>query len=267
MKYRPIDLRAHEVRGILAGRQTQIRRVMKPQPSKQLLDDYEEIRIKYGINTTDGQMIADCFPLRFGAVGDRLWVQETWQYYDWNEEGEPCIRFSADNSTTWPEPGLDAWEDKLVDVWADLSRTENYSIDNRASDRRWRPSIHMPRWASRITLEVTAVRVERLHDISEADAWAEGCEPGENDEYGRTFPAEVDHGNGCTESWDCAKDWYADRWDSIRASNRPNLPERASSRRYARVKAWLDKHPDTASWAANPWVWVIEFTRVQGGAE
>lgn len=242
MKYRPIDLRAHEVRGILAGRQTQIRRVMKPQPSKQLLDDYEEIRIKYGINTTDGQMIADCFPLRFGAVGDRLWGRETWDYHvhaldELNEKDGPFV------------------------YWADP-----FSHQDRISSR-WRSPIHMPRWASRITLDVVNVRVESLQDISEADAWAEGCEPGENDEYGRTFPAEVDHGNGCTESWDCAKDWYADRWDSIRASNRPNLPERASSRRYARVKAWLDKHPDTASWAANPWVWVIEFTRVQGGAE
>ena len=89
----------------------------------------------------------------------------------------------------------------------------------------WRPSIHMPRAASRITLEVTGVRVERLQDISEADAIAEGC--------GMLKPYS-DH----WQHRDVAKEEYRLLWESI---NGPG------------------------SWDANPWVWVIEFRRVEGG--
>jgi hypothetical protein len=215
MKCRPIIFSAPMVRAILDGRKTQTRRVARPVRHPDLGNIY-----------TPGALVLEHEPRHvieracpYGKPGDRLWVRETWQYYDWNEEGEPCIRFSADNSTTWPEPGLDAWEDKLVDVWADLSRTENYSIDNRASDRRWRPSIHMPRWASRITLEVTGVRVERLQDISDHDALAEGA-----DQIG-------DCDGACVAG-------FRRRLEYIHG------PE---------------------SWDANPWVWVIEFKRVEGG--
>lgn len=94
----------------------------------------------------------------------------------------------------------------------------------------------MPRWASRITLEVTGVRVERLQDISEADAWAEGCTPGTLDDNGDPFPAEEPHPSGIgTRGWDSARDWYADLWEAINGEG---------------------------SWDANPWVWVVEFERV-----
>jgi hypothetical protein len=94
----------------------------------------------------------------------------------------------------------------------------------------------MPRWASRITLDVIGVRVERLQGISEADAWAEGCERGAPWDNGQGhFPAERDLGGGSSEGWDNARDWYADLWDSINGSG---------------------------SWDANPWVWVVEFRRL-----
>lgn len=89
--------------------------------------------------------------------------------------------------------------------------------------RPWKPSIHMPRWASRLTLEITDVRVERVQDISEKDAWSEGA-PSVEGEY----PSNND------ASWEFARDWFADLWDSI--NNKPG-------------KAWAD----------NPWVWVILF--------
>jgi hypothetical protein len=85
-------------------------------------------------------------------------------------------------------------------------------------DVKWKPSIHMPRWASRITLKITGVRVERLNEISRGDAMAEGC-PHSNLAYGQ---------NPC--------DWFHELWESI------NGPE---------------------SWAANPWVWVVEFQKVE----
>jgi hypothetical protein len=66
------------------------------------------------------------------------------------------------------------WQDRLLDTWADLSRPENIAIDGKAADRRWRPNIHIPRWASRLTLENTEVRVERVQDITLDDMLAEG---------------------------------------------------------------------------------------------
>lgn len=117
----------------------------------------------------------------------------------------------------------------------------------------WTPSIHMPRAASRITLEITGVRVERLQVISEADALAEGVRAGQ---------WEYDNGEG-TES---ALESYECLWEYINSKSRPKLPKNPHSKRYARVKNWLETHPDTTSWSANPLVWVIEFKVVKGGA-
>jgi hypothetical protein len=97
----------------------------------------------------------------------------------------------------------------------------------------WRPSIHMPRWASRLTLSVTEVRVQRLQEITEEDAWAEGCKPGELNDRGEPFPAEERHPKGGTTGWDSARDWYADLWNSLHG-------------------------PD--AWDANPWVVAVSFT-------
>lgn len=98
----------------------------------------------------------------------------------------------------------------------------NYAADWLHGPIRWTPSIHMPRWASRITLEITGVRVERLQDISEADLEAEGIQ--------ELIDKGVNHdGTPCGT--------YQVLWDSLNG-------------------------PD--SWAANPWVWIVEFKRVEG---
>lgn len=207
MKYRSIDLRQHEVRGILAGRQTQIRRVLKPQPSPELLADYADIRTRYGSNVTDGQMIADCFPCRFGQPGDRLWGRETFS-------GPHCMDASSGTAAVPPAK------------WGESSRIW-YWADGNPDEGDWtrpRPSILMPRWASRITLEITGVRVERLQDISEADAIAEGIQ--------ELIDAGVDHDG-------TPRDTFRKLWESI---NGPG------------------------SWDANPWVWVVEFKRIESGA-
>lgn len=161
MKERPILFSGAMVRAILDGRKTQTRRVAKEFAGRDDLD-----------------LILRRFPHQngcpYGAPGDRLWVREAWQYYDWSEDGEPCIRYAADNAVAWPQIPAERDAQRLIDIWAGLSAPENVAIDGWARDRRWRPSIHMPRWASRITLEIESVRVERLQDISEADAEAEG---------------------------------------------------------------------------------------------
>ncbi len=109
----------------------------------------------------------------------------------------------------------------------------SYEADGNPLNGRFRQGMHMPRWASRITLEITNVRAERLQDISEEDAWAEGCKRGELDDRGNPFPAEeIDPSGKFSTGWDYARDWFADLWDGI------NGPE---------------------SWDQNNWVWVITF--------
>jgi hypothetical protein len=155
--------------------------------------------------------------------GDRLYVREAhslWADADsahaaqWIEgSNDPCI-YRADYK---PETGSEA-----------------------IGGSGWRPSIHMPRWASRLTLTVTEVRVQRLQEISEADAWAEGCKPGELNARGEPFPAEEPHAKGGTIGWDNAVDWYADLWNSLHG-------------------------PD--AWEANPWVVAVSFTVQRGNID
>jgi hypothetical protein len=238
MKERPILFSAPMVRAILAGTKTQTRRAVKPSPewtepgtAWKFSEDGHSGPGWYAYNEDYPEEGALFYRCPYGQPGDLLWVREAWQYYNWTDEGEPCIRYSADNATAWPEAGTEAWADKLVDVWEILSREDNYTIDNCARDRRWRPSIHMPRWASRITLEVVSVRVERLADISKDDAMAEG------------IVLQPDGGFGLADSthynFSDPTDSYCSLWESINGDG---------------------------SWLSNPWVWAVEFKRVKGGA-
>lgn len=217
---RPILFSAPMVRAILDGRKTQTRRVVKPQPR------FDRLGLTAAGWARD-ECGRWCFPnaapeLRvhcpYGAPGDRLWVRETWAAfttpsYECNESDEVDCS-PAEMRREW--------------LWLDRSNIV-YSADEGNAPERWRPSIHMPRWASRITLEVTAVRVERLHAISEADAKAEGCES-DIDIAGR-----LPHGAQLPTRLRNSRDEFRDLWDSINGERAP--------------------------WSANPWVWVVEFER------
>lgn len=154
MKERPILFSGPMVRAILEGRKTQTRRVVKARHFPKLE--------KFLGGVLDGKW--NLIPLPYGEPGDRLWVRETWQV-DYVErhgltDDYACVRYVADNlSQVHNAPGE---EDRY------------YSLAGKARDRSL-PSIHMPRWASRITLEIVNVRVERLQDISPSDALAEGA--------------------------------------------------------------------------------------------
>lgn len=174
------------IQALLAGRKTQTRRIVNPQPTigysgNPRWGTYEGRRLpnvpKRAVGGTEvsvHDLISEYCP--YGQPGDRLWVRETWQAMcdvtgDELDENVPCLW----NEFPCPKPTdgtvLYAATDpplNMVDRW------------------RWNPSIHMPRWASRLTLEITAVRLERLHDISEADAQAEGARRAWERQYGYT---------------------------------------------------------------------------------
>jgi len=179
VKERPILFSGEMVRAILAGNKTMTRRVMKPQPVKAegLADDGNDLwiwaeRKRYGAVTSwaEPDTMADEWTLGacpYGKVGDRLWVRETWR-----------------NLT-------------LAEIDTRLRPYTQYRASEPVNELlKWKPSIFMPRWVSRILLEVTGVRVERVQATSEDDAVAEG------------YPA------GCGIP---PLDWYADLWDTINA--------------------------------------------------
>lgn len=163
MKERPILFSAPMVRAILAGRKTQTRRICKPQP-----DGYWN----KATNTFSHVYQAGYMPwwqlgginhkCPYGSPGDRLWVRETWaiaSIYDHLPPSAVCIDLPKG-------PGRPPTKVK-------------YPATDAINGIRRRPSIHMPRWASRLTLEILNVCTEPLHDITEHDAWSEGCRDSE----------------------------------------------------------------------------------------
>lgn len=191
MKERPIIFNADMVEAILDGRKIQTRRVLTSRHIK-LINAAAHIGECYPLedNHDDSQLYYRQF-CPFGQIGDRLWVRETWwqagygarpypesDEYEW--VGSKRAHYAVDGPPP-NEPNSDY-----------PSGLKNGSFSAANPNRVWRkrPSIHMPRWASRINLEVTNVRVERLKDISEEDAIAEGCDYPEVGGMGWKFKAD-----------------------------------------------------------------------------
>lgn len=219
MKELPILFSAPMVRAILSGQKTQTRRLVKPQPTEFGLKWVTDCEGDFATWQDSGLLIDeysdDGGPCQracpYGKPGDRLWVRETWAKNE-GSAGGCCYR--ADHG------GACAYE--AHDLGKGL-------VTHKVS--KWKPSIHMPRWASRITLEITGVRVERLQDISEADAIAEGCFKNHNGYYwGGPHP---EYG---TKQMATPVSAFRDLWESINS---------------------------TGSWESNPWVWAVEFKRIQ----
>lgn len=180
---KPILMNAFNVRAILTGRKTQTRRVIKSWIGADITDVPSSYRGFWrGMNKRIGTWVTESTKCPYGQPGDQLWVRET----QWINGG-----YVASDPPNFPREGKT-------------------------------PSIHMPRWASRLTLELTDVRVERVQDISEADAQREGWDISNLPEG---------HCYDCTHH---ARDWFHGLWDSINAKQ-------------------------GFGWDTNPWVWVIEF--------
>lgn len=189
---RPILFSGPMVCAILGNRKTQTRRVVKPRET--LCIGHDKLRI-----------------CSYGNVGDALWVRETWccqmdnGMFVYDDKGTHLCHYAADG----------------VEVIADDGDGgQKYRKDGTEASP-WRPSIYMPRWASRITLEITAIRVERLNSITEEDALAEG------------FTAWTHR----TEGQITARCGFMELWEKINGK----------------------RHP----WESNPFVWVIEFQRIE----
>lgn len=220
IKERPILFSAPMVRAILEGRKTVTRRVMKSQPDADATITVESYNVAvtnrhgdqeagpeiFGAWWRDGESGCKC---PYGKPGDRLWVRETSLINDFRDGGVPEAE-RADCQIIYRADGTPDWEgeEELI---------------------RWRPSIHMPRWASRILLEITDVRVERLQDISEEQAKAEGV---------RIYTDHAELGD-----W-----WHVEGIETYSADPRKSFE-----------LLWSSVGGD---WQANPWVWVVEFKRV-----
>lgn len=203
---------AEMVRALLSGRKTQTRRIIKPQPEATLSGSLSGKWLSKPLNGLLLPKIEDiAIHCPFGVVGDRIWVRETFQgpLFDYDLMDSYCK-----DPTPFEKPEFCVYKADGVPA------PEFYDADDELHCC-WRPSIHMPRWACRILLEITNVRVERLKSISDGDAIREGCSTAD------------------MMSGDCVADVFARLWASIYGSD---------------------------SWNANPWVWVIEFKRVEGGA-
>lgn len=176
VKERGMIFNAEMVRAILDGRKTQTRRPIKWKQTR-CTEIGERDDGSYWPWSEDYENCCDYWhPCPFGAVGERIWVRET-----------------------WVEAGASAPDLKLYRANYPDHVPSHYENVPPVEEIRWTPSIHMPRWASRITLEITGVRVERLNSISNESARAEG------------YPVEraVDGGN--SDPWL----WFRDLWDRI----------------------------------------------------
>ncbi|WP_262382806.1 morphogenetic protein, partial [Klebsiella pneumoniae] len=210
---------AEMVRAILDGRKTQTRRPVKfPVHDKNL-------GCELAGNELAGELSAGNYlNSAFGKPGDRIWVRETFQgpLFDYD-----LMDSYSKDPTPFEKPEFCVYKADGVPA------PEFYDADDELHCC-WRPSIHMPRWASRILLEITDVRVERLNAISEEDATAEGVPPAGSllPDYPGTFL--TPKGDFAT-----AKVAFQRLWESIYGEE---------------------------SWKANGWVWVISFKRIEGGA-
>lgn len=245
MTERGLIFNAEMVRAILDGRKTQTRRIVKGTDGavkfcKEWDINGEEIFVVLGEKDHTGMNpVLGAISCPFGAVGDRIWVRETWATLgnedgccvDW--EGNLCKGDERSTARIYrasceQRPGdYGLWSIPDDAYWKPHTKEHKF-------EGAWRPSIHMPRWASRILLEITDVRVERLNAISEEDATAEGVPPAGSllPDYPGTFL--TPKGDFAT-----AKVAFQRLWESIYGEE---------------------------SWKANSWVWVIEFKRVEGGA-
>lgn len=178
MKERPILFSGEMVRAILDGRKTQTRRVIKPSIIQNIDVERDKTFTLDSIiyDLMDGLKVIDVCP--YGKPGDRLWVRETWKYGNFDTYGIPYIMYREDLSSKYKIPPTQHWIDRVEAIWKKLSDPKNDNNFWPGTDSKWRTPIFMPRWASRITLEITDIRVEKVHEAGVESVLAEGIQDG-----------------------------------------------------------------------------------------
>lgn len=280
MNEKPILFQGEMVRAILEGRKTETRRVVTPQPREdehgfhfpwatfyntghvhtwdrrgtggenwQALEHPAENKYAEALKRTQYKNASP-----YGQPGDRLWVRETW-----GVGSRPCphrggydgIEYKADEAYLEGSDLLPLHE---------VEPPDGVELDDYMGG--WRPSIHMFRWASRINLEVTEVRVERVQDITEDAAVAEGtrCHL-----CGGPMDGSIINECACIDGDASARESFRHLWDSINAKRWPKWARRREDKgkptdRYAKGHPRED---GPLSWEANPWVWVVKFQLVK----
>lgn len=216
MTVRPIIFSAPMVRALLAGAKTQTRRIIKPRGQASLFDG--GWTDDYVLDPGNAEWRAR--EVRY-APGDLLYARETcWLYGQWREDGQT-------------KTGRSRRRFDLIgkSIRLETPRPDELAFYGRGPGFTWRPSIHMPRWASRLTLDVADVRVQRLQQITEADARAEGAPlyvPG----HGRITEAELAADPGYS-NYLCYRLGFEDLWNELHGPG---------------------------SWQANPWVVAVSFS-------
>lgn len=227
MKETPLLFSPEMVRAILDGCKTQTRRVIRLKSRKACPfcegeTGYEWIETGGDLSGRDYSRPCRCITANrpYGVPGDGLWVREAWTYKNW-QDAEYALAGCPDARTHPTETYLETPTRAIYRASCVLRDAEV---------GRWHPSIHMPRWASRITLEITKIRVERVQDISNEDAIAEGV----IEETETLF-----------------------RWPGMLAARR--------NARIAFSMGWDSLNAKRGhGWSENPWVWAITFRRIEG---
>lgn len=242
MKERGIIYSGWAIPKLLDDSKTQTRRVLKIPKGwgfDGLLNGYgEPVAFQ---RQSDGLFRFKIIPCPYGRVGDRLWVRETWGVGTRPHPHEGWVdglEYRADEGMSDPDDPLPLYQVKTPP-----------GVELCNYEPRWRPSIHMPRWASRILMEITDPRVERLQDISEEDARAEGLSMLTKDN-GRTWKYGLADRDGLPGNDDYG--WHWTEWDA--------------DPRVAFARLWDSIHGEGA-WELNPWVWCMTFKRIDNNQQ
>lgn len=210
MKERPIIFTADEVRAVIAGTKTQFRRIVKPQPVNGKLFWEPQWHTGPAFVGSPLDSVREAIRCPFGSPGDQLWVREAFAETE-DEHGIPIIVYRADD------------RHRIIGLNDGVYESFDGRIGGYEMPTKWKPSIHMPRWASRLTLAVASVRVPRVQDISEEDAIAVNAR---RNAHLVGFPVQE------VEYTQAPRDAFAQEWDYVHGPG---------------------------AWDRNDWVWAVEF--------
>jgi len=244
MKEHPLLMQGPLVRATLEGRKTQTRRPIKPQPDDDIVDvEYDAIADLWLGNTQEdndlGYTSSWAMRCPLGQAGDRLWVRETWRpvmetwrsFVEYGAGGELSATGHADAMTKLTKVAL-RFPGGREDIHSE----------------QWHPSIHMPRWACRLVLPLVSVRVERVQDITEEDARAEGVPHNGDRPIDKSWCAAC-CGHGIVERF------------ALGMVSVDDCSECNSAKKLFR-NIWISIYGQE-SWDANPWVWVAEWEDIE----